>query len=285
MREIAANVFVETNYERVTIAAVLTGDGWVCIDAPSYPADARAWLAALQTISDRPVRYLICTDHHHDRIVTSGLFGAPLVMHAAAASRLLTLERSDLAEAAQSLSKDERVIAQIMNARIGRPHISYSDALTLFTGEWEFELVSQPSATAGSTWVRLPAERIVFVGDSVCLDRHPFIGDGPASAWLEALERLQDGAYAGWTVVGGRNGVVQPGALAPLRDYLRAAQAQVEGLHAAGGQRADVGALVPEFVERFPCPVGQEAQVEQHVRAGLEALFDGLVGPGGERPG
>jgi len=37
MKEIAPGVFIETNYALVTVGAILTSKGWVCIDTPPYP--------------------------------------------------------------------------------------------------------------------------------------------------------------------------------------------------------------------------------------------------------
>lgn len=279
MIEIAPNVFVETGFQRVVVGAVLTAAGWLCIDTPPLPADARAWLISLQAISDQPVRYVINTDGHRDRILTCALFDAPVIAHEAAARPLFGLGRNFMAQSASELTGDEQTFLQIANTRFTPPQITYSTSLYVEIGGRELVLLSQPSACAGSAWVALPEERVLFVGDTVCLNQPPFIQDGCTAQWLEALRRLQDGTYAGWTIVSGRDGVISPAALGPLVEVLEAAQAGVAELVEASGTRADVAALVGGLMARYPAYVGRErAQAERRLLAGLEAMFDGLNG-------
>lgn len=279
LAEIAPDVFIETACERVVVGAVLTAEGWVCIDTPPLPLDARTWLASLRAIADRPVRYVISTDGHRDRILTSTLFDAPVISHEAAAVRLLGRGRNFMAQSAGEVTSDEEVFVQIANIRFTPPQISYTDAMRLAVGGRVLDLVSRPSAAAGSTWVVLPEERVLFVGDTVCLGQPPFMQDGRTGPWLEALRRLQGSEYAGWTIVSGRDGVIDPAALDTLVDTLTMAQAEVAGLVEAGGTRADVAGLVGGLVERYPaCEERSRAEVEQRVLAGLQAMFDGLNG-------
>ena len=56
MREIAENVFIETEYDGVNVGAVRTRRGIIAIDVPSYPRQARDWAMRLHTFTPREVQ-------------------------------------------------------------------------------------------------------------------------------------------------------------------------------------------------------------------------------------
>lgn len=276
MNAIVPNVFVETGYEHVTVGAILTDGGWICVDTPPYPADAHAWLAALREIADRPVRYVVLTDDHRDRILTSSVFGAPVVVHEAATAGLLDLGRNFMAQSANELADEEDLIVQLANLPFVPPQISYSDALQLDIGGQVIELLSRPGAAACGAWVRFPAERILFVGDAVCVNQHPRVRTG-VGPWLAGLAELQGSQYAGWTLVGGRDGVFQPADIGPLAEYLADIQAQVGEFHRAARPRAELTELVPAFIGSFPYDQALRDRIECRIQAALEVVFDGLA--------
>ena len=41
MQKLAKDIYVESGFAGVTVGAVVTSEGIVCIDAPTHPADAR----------------------------------------------------------------------------------------------------------------------------------------------------------------------------------------------------------------------------------------------------
>ena len=46
MQKLAKDIYVESNFPGVTVGAILTSDGIICIDTPTHPADARRWAGA-----------------------------------------------------------------------------------------------------------------------------------------------------------------------------------------------------------------------------------------------
>src|SRR5512139_866269 len=113
MIEIGRQIYVETGYALVTVGAVLTEAGWVCIDTPPYPRDARAWKAALQAISPLPFKYVINTDHHRDRILGNALFEGMVVAQEHAAAVMLGLRNSFISQAAEELSGNDNELVEI----------------------------------------------------------------------------------------------------------------------------------------------------------------------------
>ena len=283
MDEIAPNVYIETRYPPVTVGAVLTEAGWVCIDAPPHGREAHAWLLLLKATSEKPVRYLINTDYHRDRVLGNGWFGAPVAAHEVTARRMLSLNAAQTSQVDGEIrSGAGDVLRPPAGPKLVPPQISFSNSLTLFCGEREIELVSRPSATRGSLWVILREARVIFAGDTICRAQHPYISEGVSKLWLEALHLLRTEQYASWTLVSGREGVVKQSEIEALSAYLRAARRRIADLHRTGGQQSEVAQLVPEFLAFFPYTEDLRDEVQRRVRVGLEAIYEELRASGDE---
>ncbi|MBN1310827.1 MAG: MBL fold metallo-hydrolase [Anaerolineae bacterium] len=277
MKEIAPGIFIETGYALVTVGAILTDSGWVCIDTPPYPRDARAWKSALQALGDLPVRYVINTDHHRDRILGNAWFDAPVVAHEASAEVILNLKNGFTSQSAEELSSDDDdELAEIASLRIVPPQISYTHSMRLNCGKRVIILTHHPSATAGNTWVTLPDEKFIFVGDTVVIDQHPHVTEGLSRPWLDSLSSLRQDQYADWTLVSGRGDVISPSATESLSNYLRTAREQVESLLGAERPRSETLALIPDFLPLFDYEPEQREEVQRRIKAMLEAFYEEL---------
>ena len=273
MKEIARNVFLNTSSALVTVGAIRTTDGWVCIDAPPYPADATGWLAALREIDDRPVRFLINTDYHRDRIIGSQQFDAPVAAHEFTARRILELGENYVAQAADGLNGSEHEAMAFSNLELVAPQVSFSASLTLYAGERTVELISKPSASAGSLWVVLEDAQVIFLGDTVVTRQHPYIDSCVSKNWLDVLRSIRHDRYTGWTFVSGREGIIDPAESEQLSEYLRVARRRVSSLVRSGGTRSEASRFVPEMQEFFPVKGGKD-RVQRRIKAGLEAIYD-----------
>lgn len=274
MREIAPGVFIETNYSLVTVGAILTSEGWVCIDTPPYPRDARSWRVALQSLSDRPICYVISTDHHRDHILGNIWFDAPVVTHAASAEVVSNLKNVFLSQTAEELSTSDTELVEIASLKIVPPQISYAHTLTLHCGDRMITLNHRPSATAGNTWVTLAAEKTIFAGDAIVTTQHPYITDGCSAPWLKSLRILRLDRYDGWTVVSGREGVIPIADTSQLSEYLRVARRRINSLLRTNHSRSDLATLIPEFLPFFPYAPERRDEIQRRIKTMLEAIYE-----------
>jgi cyclase len=275
MQEIAPNIFIETDYAFVTIGAVRTKAGWVCIDTPPYPRDARAWLANLMDIDPKPVQYVINTDQHRDRILGNYWFSAPVVAHEAAARYVLQLKGAFVSQAADEMSSNDNELIEIAGVRLVPPQIAYSDSLYLSGGGREIKLINKPSASRGSSWVLFPEEKVIFVGDTMVAGEHPYINDGATGEWLDRLRELRS-RYAGWKIIAGRQQIDDIAESETLSEYLRTARRKVMNLQRSDSPRTDVANIVPEMIDLYPYePVHREI-VYRRIKSGLESIYDEL---------
>lgn len=273
MQEIAPQVYVETLYEPVTLGAIATGDGWVCIDAPTYPEQAEAWREALAAVDDGPIHTLILTDAHRDRCLTAATFEATVVIQRDGAAQLLALEPDFTTLAANELSRTSDELAEIADLSLPRPNVSFQPCLTLYAGETPIEVIERPGPLPSSAWVRLPQQRIVFAGDTVLTTRHPHLAGPTSKAWLETLNQTRKDIQAGWTVVAGRDGVVQGEDTLALSEYLRVARRRVSSQLRTRSGLPELDQIVPELLEQFPYSPSARMAVEQRIRASLEVIY------------
>ena len=276
MKKIAPGVYVETGYTLVTVGAVLTGQGWVCIDTPPYPREARHWRAALQEISPAPFCYIIVTDAHRDRVLGNAWFEAPVVAHEAAARQILSLKETFISQVADEMSANDNEFVELASVKLSLPEVSFDQALHLMCDDREITVISKPSATAGNAWVLLPEEKIAFVGDAIVTDRHPSLRDTTSKAWLNALAEIRHGRYASWTMIPGRGSVPRSLDVEPLAEYLRVARRRVNSLRRAGRPRSEISTLVPELLSFFPVRRAERDEVQRRIKVSLEAIYEEL---------
>src|SRR5512136_2274483 len=81
MKQIAPSIHVHDGYRGVTVGCIITPQGPICIDSPTLPSDARDWRERIAKLSDKPVRMVVLTDAHRDRILGAQYLGGIVVAH------------------------------------------------------------------------------------------------------------------------------------------------------------------------------------------------------------
>jgi glyoxylase-like metal-dependent hydrolase (beta-lactamase superfamily II) len=274
MNEIAPGVFVETGYALVTVGAVRTSQGWVCVDTPPYPRDARSWLASLRKIDPSPVRFVINTNSHRDRLLGNSWFDAPVVMHNVAAEGVLNLRAPFISQAADELSANDNELVEIASLKIIPPQISFERSLSLFSGGIEIVLQHHPGPMNGHCWATLPASKVIFVGDTLVNNIHPYITEGYSAEWLVLLRTLRQEKYATWTIIPGRGELDAMPASEALSEYLRVIRRRVMALVRDDQPRSDVSSLIADLLPYFPYDSTRKEEVQRRIRLGLEAIYD-----------
>jgi glyoxylase-like metal-dependent hydrolase (beta-lactamase superfamily II) len=79
--------------------------------------------------------------------------------------------------------------------------------MSLHWGGPEIVLEHHPGSYAGSIWVIIPSEQVVFVGDTVVPDQPPFLANAELNDWINSLELLAT-SYRDYIIISGRGGPV-----------------------------------------------------------------------------
>jgi glyoxylase-like metal-dependent hydrolase (beta-lactamase superfamily II) len=204
--------------------AVTSNDGVLVFDANGTPAAARAVIAEIRKITDKPVKYLVISHWHWDH-----WFGAEAYKEAFPGVQIISQERErqimlgpsqdfnkhfleeDLPGYVDSLKKklaeeeaktpapanleklkslyevDRFFVEQKSHARLTVANETYAEQLNIYLGEREIRVMNFGRAvTPGDTVVYLPKEKIALVGDLV-VNPVTFALGGYPTEWLKAL--------------------------------------------------------------------------------------------------
>jgi glyoxylase-like metal-dependent hydrolase (beta-lactamase superfamily II) len=168
-----------------------TKQGVVAIGGLASPAQARAVLRTIRTISTAPIRYLVLYAHHPDMTFGAIEFkrvGASIVAHPD--RRVLAAE----AGPDQMVADWDGVVGlqELLGFEFAdtpdRP-VTASDTLVL--GPTRVVIMHPgPAHSAGDLMVWLPTERVLFAGDILLEDGVTMVVDGKSSVLLQTLDLI-----------------------------------------------------------------------------------------------
>ncbi|MBC7259481.1 MAG: MBL fold metallo-hydrolase [Chloroflexi bacterium] len=226
MRQIAANVYVHTTSTGVNVGAILTSQGLVYIDAPMMPEEARAWRQNLAELAGAEPLYLINTDYHGGHAVGNPILGGTIVAHEAMWKHLTGMSESYRQKILDKWQKDYPAeFAEIKTLAFSRPELTFLGRMTLYCGDTTLQLIHVGGHTPATTMVYLPELRILFTGDTLVLNRYPYLGDANTKEWLDALTLIR--RLDPVTVVPGHGDLCDSKATEPLSAYIRAIRSGV----------------------------------------------------------
>ena len=232
-------------------AVVVLDDAVLVVDTHSRPSSAKALIAQIRTITDKPVRFAVNTHFHWDHaqgnhaypvafpkqvaIVASEatrenlrtLGGARLKDQLANTPGQIAALEAQLAKAtdaaAQARLKDEIAqqkdyLAEIKSLELTLPDLTFDKSLIIHRGDRRIVLLFLGRGhTDGDIVAWLPKERVIATGD-LLHGWMPYMGDSYPPEWVATLDAL--GKLEFDHIIGG-HGTVKPRAhLTFFRNYL-----------------------------------------------------------------
>ncbi|HEY4172201.1 MAG TPA: quinoprotein relay system zinc metallohydrolase 2 [Rhodopila sp.] len=225
------------------LGIVVGRDAVAVIDTGGSVAVGRALRAAVERLTNKPVRYVINTHEHPDHVFGNAAFagiGATFVGHH-------NLPASMRAHGPFYLHSFRDVLgaAAIDQVRLIPPTVLVNDTMTLDLGARTLLLTawSPPAHTDCDLTVLDQQTHTLFAGDLVFLNHIPVI-DGSLKGWLDVLPRLA--ALPAERVVPGHGRRIGswPGVLDDERRYLLAVEADARRFIAAGTPLAKAVPLI-----------------------------------------
>jgi hypothetical protein len=229
MQEISPHVYIKTGYPGVTLAAIHCRRGLLLIDAPLRADDIRIWRSELANMSGGYERLLVTLDEHYDRTL-----GARQMECMIAGQERMTQVFKDrplsFKTQGQETGSDWELIGGLGNIRWAAPEITFSHALNLYWDKFPILLHAQPGPSWCSTWVELPSQKIIFIGDTVLSNAPPFLAQADLPAWQASISLLLSPVYRDYTFVSGRSGVVNLNAIKDQLKFLNKVEQQLDKL-------------------------------------------------------
>jgi cyclase len=285
--KVSDGVYYATASGTMTVGAnspiIVTDTEAIVIDSEITPAAARALVADLKAVTDKPVRYVIDSHYHYDHAFGNQVFGpeVQVIGHENTRKRMLTnvMEQytylgsvepvparvealrkriSDEKDPQQKALLERQVanslayLEQVKEIKVTPPGVTFDRKMTLVRGGREIQLLYFGRGhTDTDVVVYLPKERIVCTGD-LMESVISYMGDAYAEEWPATLDRLM--ALDFDTVMPG-HGVVFKGKahIEAFQRYLRDVLKQATDLKKAGvaadaaAPRIDMRAFATDF--------------------------------------
>ena len=245
MKQIAENIIIETEYTGVTLGAIIQPDRVIYIDAPLLPEHARLWRIAATARKKIP-QQVILLDVNHDRTIGSRYLECTIIAHEQTHNIYQRRPVTFKPISQNSGCEWERI--KIQNGfRWIYPEIVFSQRLDLHQSELHIDLQSHPGPSYGSTWVEIPARKVIFVGDTVVVNQIPFLHPAEIGPWLTALDELEQRYNEGCLIVGGRNGLIEKTDIRTMKAFLTKAQACLTDYAAVSESDERIDSLIAQL--------------------------------------
>jgi cyclase len=226
----------------VANAGVIVGDtGVAVIDTLTAPMHAKALIAAIRRVTDKPFTHVFLTHHHGDHINGTQYFeGAEVISHPYCRDEVAKVAR---AGGPAFWAKRDGWADGTEPRRIVVPDVTFHGRMTYRFGATSLELWPMaPAHTYGDIVAYLPQHKILFAGDIAFFYVAPWCQNAHPSKWIDvcnAIDKMDVQAIvAGHGPLGGK------AELADMRDYLvllkRESRRRYDAKMTAGAAAADI---------------------------------------------
>lgn len=226
---------------------VIGKDGVLVVDTLISAKEGERLLADIRKVTSKPIKYVVNTHTHLDHAFGNGVFakqGATIISHDADRQMLLAKGPDILKHAGNYGLKPE----EMAGTEIVAPSVTFSDRLTIDLGGETVQLIrTAASHTEGSLVVYLPQEKILFSGDILFTDFHPFMADGDLTGWTTTLDTLLTMDVE--RIVPGHGPLSGKKDLRDMKAYLKQFDTLAKELAAKG---LDGNAIAAELLKQLP---------------------------------
>jgi len=172
-------------------AGIIIGtEGVLVVDTLISAKEGERFLADIRKVTNKPIKYVVNTHTHLDHAFGNCVFaklGATVISHTADRAMLERIGAGTLKGISNYGLKPE----DMAGTEIVLPTLSFSDRMQIYLGDETVELIrTAPSHTEGSLVVYVPSKKLLFAGDILFTDFHPFMADGDITGWSKTIETL-----------------------------------------------------------------------------------------------
>ncbi|MBT3266694.1 MBL fold metallo-hydrolase [Candidatus Poribacteria bacterium] len=226
VNEVADGVYMLTG-QGGNIGLSVGDDGAFLIDDQFAPLTEKI-LAAVGSVTDRPVRFLINTHHHGDH--TGG--------------------NENIAAAGAAIVAHENVRVRLSDGPAGAlPVLTFRDAVTFHQNGDDIHVFHVANAhTDGDSVVHFRNANVIHMGDTFFSGRYPFIdvgSGGSIAGAIAAVDEVTPLIDSDTKIIPGHGPLSGPGDLRHYRAVLTTCRDRVQALIDAGTSREDAIAAKP----------------------------------------
>jgi glyoxylase-like metal-dependent hydrolase (beta-lactamase superfamily II) len=272
MQSLASNVFLETQYPGVTLGALALPHGLIQIDAPPALDDGRSWRASLLGVPTGPERLLINLDSHPDRTLGVRAMECTVLAHEKTAT-VFRNRPNTFKTQGEDTGAEWELLPPMGNIRWAPPDLTFTHSLKIVWSNTEILLEHHAGPTSGAIWTILPQEQIVFVGDVLLQSQPPYFAAASIPDWLDSLKELESERFAGYRIIGGRNGILPASLIPAMRAMLEQTHTRMQQFAARKAQPEETAMLIPDLLTITESPSAQRDRHAQRLRYGLAHYY------------
>lgn len=277
MQSIAEHIYYEDSFAGVTLGAITMPKGTLMIDTPFRSDEARTWKAALLTQSRGTHRLIVTLDSHTDRLLGCRAIEYPILMHHDAAALFKDRPAIFKGHNTERGAEWEQHL-EVTGTHWARPNMTYQQQMHLHWGDDEIQIEHRPGPSPGASWVIIPSQQIIFVGDAVIPNQPPFLALANIESWVETLNLLCSRKFRDYTIVGGRSGIITLEDVREQRKILKSIQGRMATLSKRKSQPEDTIKLVVPLLKKYSYPAKHETFYAQRLSYGLAAYYARFYG-------
>ncbi|HOW54566.1 MAG TPA: MBL fold metallo-hydrolase [Syntrophorhabdaceae bacterium] len=173
-------------------AGVIIGkDGIVVVDTLLSAKEAKRFIRDIRAISRKPIRYVVNTHYHLDHVFGNSEFVKLGAVVIAQENDKKAMEKS-AGETLKNIGEYGLTPKDMKGTVPAYPVLAYGDRMTIDIGGQQIELIhARYSHTNGDTLVYLPDKKVLFAGDVLFTNYHPFLGEGNIEEWAKELDDIK----------------------------------------------------------------------------------------------
>jgi cyclase len=207
---------------------IIGSEGIAVIDTLASAKEAKRFIEDIRKVSDRRIKYVINTHYHLDHTFGNSVFkqlGATIISHVIDDQNLKSKGGAALKNAKEyGLSESD-----MEGTVIVYPDQTFNDGMGIDLGNQKIELFYPGNShTDGSIFVYLQDKKILFTGDILFTNYHPFMADGDIKSWLKALDFI--GNFDAVKIIPGHGPVSGKKDIEDMKNYLLTFDKEAERL-------------------------------------------------------
>lgn len=273
MHEIKPGIYYEDAYPGPTIGAILLPRGMIFIDAPLRPEDGHRWKTTLLNRSQGTIHKLaVCLDDHPDRTIGAKSLDCPILIHKDAAKSIQEPNPVYRGQYSESGSQwDKYPEPSGMQWMI--PDITFTEKIHFHWSENEVVVEHHPGPRPGSSWVIIPSEKVMFIGDAVVDNGPPFLSKANLPTWIDTLDYLLRARFRDYTMISGRSGPITQDDIREMKKNFRKIHRRIEKLASRKASAEDVKGQADKFLDDFKFPKRDREFFLQRLQHGLSQYY------------
>lgn len=220
------------------------------IDTLTSAIEAKKLLESIRSVTDKPIRWVVNTHEDFDHVFGNNTFadlGATIIGQENAIKTLPMGAEYVLANLTGYGFKPEDMVGMVITL----PTLTFSNKATIDLGGISAEIYYPgPTHSLASVYVYLPTEKILFTGDMLFTDYHPYFGRGDLKNWNKTLDLLAKLDVD--KIIPGHGPLSTKDDLVKMKEYLNIFDKEAKRIVAAAKNKKDITTITKLVQEKLP---------------------------------